>query len=1647
MIRYICRITLVCGVLALSLFSACHSPRSKEAKNNEKTITTLSATDKKQLDSPDVITDKHKPDVKLHIKCGETLALRTEGMTLVAVDAAVKREADYSVTSLVAEELPPLPQGMINMTAATAGYRLLPGGEHFLPYAVLRMTYDPGRLPEGYTPDDIYTSFYDSSAHTWIRLERVEVDTVNREIVSLTTHFTDFINELLKAPEMPETKAFVPTAMTDLEAVSPMDGLPLLTPPEANNEGSANLSYPIQIPSGRAGMQPNLSVNYNSGGGNGWLGVGWDLSVPAITLDTRWGVPRYDATFETEIYLLAGEQLITRDDDGNPRPMPHRTNRQTTRSSLGDDVRFYARTGDAHDSIIRHNTLTSDYWWEVVDRNGITHYYGHYPDSSLNTPSHPTTIGDNHGNIAKWMLAESRDAYGNWVRYHYTVETSLGANPGRQIYLDSITYTGHGKEKGLYSILFERKYRNQDDRPLSCNYGFKEKTDYILCNIAIKFRDTTITSYYFETECGYASNFKTRLKAISKLYNAKNTNEVWTSLKDICSSGLSSFDGEYTRQEFEYYDNPSMDTLFGDVRTMNVESDDIKGFMLRPGYRIDSVDHATALGLSHTSSWNVGGTVAVGLGPVICHTKNSIGGNYTRSGSSSETLLTLIDLDGDGLSDKVFVKDGDMYWRKQTMSADGDISYGDLHTVSGAKHFLLQKNTTNTFGAQASVKVTDSLGISGSGSWSKTTSITSTYFADVNGDGLVDIVSNGFVYFNYLEDGQPTFTIFLPVRPQDDGDEPQEAPSQIPTSNCGGIIFDGEVNDTVVCQTVLRPCDLSSVMDSAEAFQYCERYQNETMPARPVLFPEGYRVVHFCRELDCSRRNLAMYGVPNTEAVRVWVAPEDGMVTMQTYIRLIEDTSQSRVMSRHTDGVTYTIQHSSGVTATDSTLQSTSDTVIMSQYICQTCYRDDDFDDSYDSTVSFRVNRGDIIFFRLQSNDDKQFDNVEDHISIFLEGKEYKNDNSFILTENKYFQAPYNGHYIIDGYYQNPNSNSELIIVQPTTRHITASTTTINESDTIGRDSIILLAVVTNDEQFNWGSVDLRARIRYWSDSLPDTMTVWTPGTKFIIHPSGSIWRDRTYQRLFGNLYNGWGQFAYNPAGETTNSQYIRLENLILPKLMITDSTTDTSGMRDRINEPINDPGFEYNDISDFANVNGDQYTPISDSSCWVEMTADAEHNRWVSFGAQNSIGCTNISNSIQKEWYSSASLISNDSAAFLPPEVEFDDPLPALPDGIMAKTILKVSRSTNFGISLGIKGFGNSGSYGKNTVELDYMDLNGDRYPDIVGTDYVQYSSQWGGLGELTLLREDLTNASTSISASDGFSFGASTPKHSRVISSNQKTAKYSLDSDGSAGGGFSLGNDNTNSTWTDINGDGLPDIVYKNGTVRLNTGYDFLDAENWNFDGVQSGRCTSKSEDLGLSALGEALTNNNKEKKFNIYQGSIQLGAALGRSVNRVTQSFIDINGDGLLDIVWRRPIEIDINGWSDILNPADSVHVSLNLGGGRWSQSYDMNIKKYNWSESYNESLNLGFTIGVTFFGTFKATFGANGTPYSSSVSRDRMQLVDVNADGLPDLVTSDSEDRLYVRYNKAGRTNLLKKVTNFTGSRIHIEYTLSSPSQCS
>ena len=1619
------------GILLLASLTGCDRPTEDTSAPTAKPF--MHTVPQPAADTLPALTDiPCRAEVTVHVAEGDALHMKTEGLSLRAAGGSVTHSGDYSVTRLYAAELPALPQGMENLTAAAAGYRLLPSGDHFSPAAELRVAYDPGRLPQGYTPDDIYTSYYDSSAMAWVRLERIAVDTANREIVSLTTHFTDFVNEVLKAPEMPETQAFVPTMMSDLEAVNPLEGLPLFQPPTANQEGTANLNYPIWIPQGRGGMQPSLALTYSSGGGNGWLGVGWDLSVPSVTLDTRWGVPRYNSVKETEIYMFCGEQLVNKDANGAMLPLPHRTNRQLNR--MTGDIRFYARTSDAHDSIVRHGDTPSDYWWEVTDRSGTTHYYGHYPTEGMDA-ANPSTLTDDNGNIARWMLCESRDVYDNWVRYFYKVETTPGTNWGRQIYLDSIVYTGNRNEDGVYNVAFTLKDRNSSDIPTSCNLGFKEETAKQLCMVTVRTRDSILTAYHFETECSYWSNFKTRLAAINKIDNISGVINFWSSLKDVCTNGIDGIQAGITRQTFDYFDAPATDTLFGDPHTSSHSNDNIKGFVLTPQYRIDSVNRATALGMSHSSSWSVGGTLGAGLGPEVCLTSISVGSNYHQGKNTSESLMTLVDLDGDGVADKVFVQNGKMYWRKQTLSPNGDFVAGDTHYVRGASHFLVEGSTNHTVGIQASVPSI----ASGSGAWSESTSTTPTYFADVDGDGLMDIVDNGMVLFNHLDDGLPTFTEYQSHSAPGNGQDLSDPPHTT-SSPCGGIIFDGAVDDSVGCRIVWALADSSQILHREDIAEWRQTFYNGLFyirtEARECI--GGYRIYYYRGTIDCSQRDLAMDGVPATEAVRVWVSPDDGTATVRSWVKLIEDESDKRAMSRHTDGITYTIQHSRNITPMGDTLHSLKDTLLMSRHICAECYRYDAFDNLnhnlYDSTLSnIEVKKGDLLFFRLQSGDDKQFDNAETHIKITFDGMDYLSDEGFLLTEDKYFQAPYDGEYSIDGTYNNSEGDVAIDIEQPDGAYHYGSGA-LDWVGNIEKDSVIRISFNTSNPDAYWSGVDMRARIRFWNEDLPDTITVWTPGDKNVVHPSGSIWGDAKYQRLFGTLYNGWGQFAYHPAGSEGDSPLIRPGSLVPLAHALPCQAGDTNSLRGKINNPIPDDGFNQPSIDAFTETFGSQYNIMSSSSRWVPMTADAQHSRWVAFGAQSSIGLDTMSNSIQDGWYSSVRSILSDSSVCLAQDADYDDAVPVQTGDTPVKAVRKVNRSRSQSYTLGIAQFSGAYSNGRSSVEMDYMDLNGDRYPDIVGSCFVQYRSQWGGLGEKTTLPVNIADVTTSVTNSAGMGFGASPVQHERVISGSPAVAKFSLSGDGSLSGDFNIGWDHATGSWTDINGDGLPDYVTQGGGVRLNIGYDFLDKEDWDFDGVHSGQSASASVSFGLSGA---------FNKFNVAQGSIELGAGLSRSANRTGRTFMDINGDGLPDMVWRKVADIDIDDWDDLLHPVDSVHVKFNLGGGRWSRQYDMNINNFNWSENYNESLNRGATIGVTFFGAFKATCGINGTLYSSSVSRDRMQLVDVNGDGLPDLVTSDREGEMTVRYHRGGRTNLLKGVTNFTGSRIRLDYALSAP----
>ena len=598
-----------------------------------------------------------------------------------------------AMTELTPMQLPPLDAGMVNVTGGfdgngqTAGYRVNPRPGEF----AIAVPYDPSLLPQGFTEDDIQTYVYDRQYHRWAAIQR---DSVNEAELLVCSRFRpwekglphtqndlsnpqdalmqvqdmmsfaplgegggdsplDFINAVLKTPEMPETSAYTPTSIKELKAADPLEGLTLMQPPTANNSGTANLSYPIEIPAGRQGMQPNLALTYSSGGGNGWLGVGWDISIPSITVETRWGVPRYDQSKESEVYVYEGEQLVTKDGNGNFREMPHRTNQWTSRSTLGNEEQFFPRKNEAFDSIVRHGTGPGNYWWTVTHKNGVTDYYGKYvSDNGVNNSCVLRAGASNFtGAIAQWALAESVDPFGNSVRYHYDIEyhrgTTGSSNDGKQIYVDTIYYTTKGNDLGKYKVVFTREPK--EDVIVSANRGFKEVTASNLCNIAVCFNNRAIRYYLFLTENSRASNFKTRLTDVVQLYKTSNGILPCSYLKELGVTDT------LVSTHFDYYNYPETNQMFGDTVSLSLNDDDIKSTFITSG---SALAKATALGGTRGKSWNIGGTMTVGIGPVVPLTTASVGGNFNYSRSKSEGALTLIDLDGDGLADKVYKKVG-----------------------------------------------------------------------------------------------------------------------------------------------------------------------------------------------------------------------------------------------------------------------------------------------------------------------------------------------------------------------------------------------------------------------------------------------------------------------------------------------------------------------------------------------------------------------------------------------------------------------------------------------------------------------------------------------------------------------------------------------------------------------------------------------------------------------------------------------------------------------------------------------------------------------------------------------------------------------------------------------------------------------------
>ena len=1567
-------------------------------------------------------TPKSVGDTSLPVSLTPAFSYTIGKVRLMGDEGTRPFPAELSVTELTAATLPPLDQGMVNVTDYAAGYRMLPDGMVFNGDISIVLPYDSTLLPAGFTPDDIVTYYYDVRSGRWMAIERDSVCTADALVYSKVNHFTDFINAVIKTPEMPETSAFTPTSIKELEAANPLEGLQLIQAPTANNSGTANLSYQLEIPAGRQGMQPNLALTYSSGGGNGWLGVGWDISVPSITVETRWGVPRYDYQKESEVYVYGGEQLVEKDAAGNHLPMPHRTNQWRQRTS---DTRFYPRTDEAFDSIIRHGSTPQNYWWEAVDRNGITYYYGksHNGEGVDNN----SVLRDNSGNIAYWALTEMSDPHKNTVLYNYKVEIGTGmssnsSNYGRQIYLKEIRYTNFDTDSGKYKILFER-YEGRPDISINAQYGFKQVTASTLCSVHITYETTAgpepIRSYYFGYENGYQSNYKTRLTDVVRVDGDLKTGY---SCGDPISELTGSDGWNGTLTHFDYFDAPEPDSLFAPMTEIHLQDDGVHSNFIASAFN-DNEGKATALGATKGRSWSLGGNVGVGLGGNVALSTISVGGNFDYSQSESEGALTLIDLDGDGLADKVFKNKDTMFFCRQIPGSNGHFSYGPKQRIDGVTDFLKESSRTITWGLQASA------GCSLSGSWPTTTSTTSVYFADVNADGLPDLITESGVLFNVTENGDSVkFKPFYTIRTENLGDVDPESVTVNSTTPCGGIIFDGEVSDSIACgidwilDTIIQQIysnNLAYYDSLINTGLYDYHYDNNK--DNPTLYL--YRKV-----IRCEPEILD----PDLDAVRVWIAPRSGAATLQSVFQLIEDTSANRRQSQYANGVRYTIQRNRGNHALAYRIHSTDTAELYDMTVPDSVYTKDSI------SLRLELQEGDILFFRQQSRGNRSFDRSLWHQRIVydtdttrdrygMRSDIYDSREDFFVCGKDYYKTHTSGTATATADVSIGNvSDTVLLFCLDSNHNVLGDTVfllpgphqSVQLFSGLAVDSACemhFIAVIP--DSVSYGEIEIAPKVEFsyiynpvetaFTDPISDTLTVY-PSVNLTIDNYRYTAVDSIAHLLFGPLYRGWGQFAYNNHSYPVTDP-IRIELLNADYLQST-AVTDSAHI---FATPSIDSSTTQNELENSFSADS-MFNPLAANTCWVEMLPDCRHQSWNGYGNITFIDRTTISNTRLPQY------VTVEETADME---DYDFPIPQ-PDPTygMVKTIRKQNRSKlgNYSLSLGIPivpiSVGLSESNGENTILTDYMDLNGDRYPDFVGEVFVQYSTPWGGIGAVQPLDANVQKISSSVTSSEGRTFGASFSMPTRQSSNNQKSAKISFDGQGSIGASHGGGTDQTSYTFMDINGDGLPDKLNSAGRAALNVGYGFLPFENWRLPGIRNG----KSENEGMS-LGGAV---------NIAQASISGGLGVNNSENKTTGMLCDFNGDGLPDYVEKT---------------SSGILVRYNLGNGQWSQYiFIPGFNVISYSTSYSESANIGVTAGFTFLGSFKFIIGVQTSPVNRSFSKDRVQIVDVDGDGCPDYVTSPSEDVMSVRYNRSGKTNLLKKVTNFTGSTVELDYELSASS---
>jgi RHS repeat-associated protein len=1381
---------------------------------------------------------------------------------------------------------------------------------------------------------------------------------------------------MVNVPGHPEGASFNPNQLKDIQTADPNSKINLIQPPTANAMGDARLTYPIEVPPGRGDAQPNVALTYDSTGQNGWTGVGWAVGAQSIRIDTRWGVPRYDGGLETETYLLNGEQLT---------PVANRTELQ---ARAAEKV-FHTRVEGQFSRIVRHGDNPHNYWWEVTAKNGTRSIFGGPPDNTAET----TTLTDESGDIAVWALREVRDANDNFVRYHNVrvadVGVAGGTVPGSELYPKRITYTGQGKVEGRYSITFirdrERGEPRRQDVEIDARNGFKQVTADLLRRIEVYLDDKPIRAYDLNYRTGAFA--KTLLQSVTQ-YG-----------EDL---------RPFTTHTFDYFDDIRTGTgdyqAFSGAEGWNTHNDSLGA----------SVPDGQASALAASTSRSAGGHLYVGFNPVVPRKAGSAGGKVGFNAGSAEGLLALTDVNGDSLPDKVFRTPAGVFYRPNLSGPTGEPRFGDTPVkLTNLPGISSESSRSVTAGVESY------FGIAAQLDHVSTTTRSDRYFADVNGDGLTDLVTNGSVLFGHLDaNGNPAYSA-----------NSKDTPVPIGTGGASGTIvgdrtaeFERQVDAFPLLDSVrrwvapfdgtvkiaggVRLADNQGTDQAADGVRVAVQHENSELWAQRIMpndhaqyTPSGVDSVQVRKgERLYFRVQSVLDGKfdqvtwdPDVSYTGIPAGTDVNGLDNNRYLASRDFTLGGRP-STVTAPVTGTLHLSGDVSKVGPTTDDVAVVITRNGRDVFTGNLPAATGGTVPVNLDIPVSANDTLSWRLRVDSpidagalhwvpSAYYTAVDGGVPVVDQNGNptmsisppYDLDMypvSTLTAPQGSYTVPSSGELVVQPELDGQAQDGRIVFTVKRRGALLAKKVITIAGGQVPDPESLRLTVNANqgDELFfDFSTLD--------TTGPAQSVTVSTDGTTF--NPVPSDLHASAEQGAFAQPYRGWAAIGYqgnrDRATAPINQADLVIDQNYRNRIPAAPKEEDVPGFEGRVTPP-----------------NAVVLAPQPAKDRW----GSDDGNTWVTgTGAASSrLGTDRID-------------VASDS------DIAGATGVPRVADSTQI--------SATFGASLpGVPiGAGASLAKGRSSGQVDFIDLNGDGFPDVAGSAGIQYSDPTGGLGNT---RGSLGTANVREGDSRAFTASANAGSPARTESNGRGQAAPSADRAAttaqngsempSLGIGGSTGGGESDAAFDllDINGDNLPDRVYDNGTAALNLGYRFAAPEPWPGGPLNAASTRNSAVNLGFNT------------DFYGFAGGVSAGAGSSRTKASLT----DMNGDGLVDRVFAgNPMTVAINTGNGFLAPVpfqgsfDGISADANAGLGAGAY------------------FTFGFCLGILAGACVVFNPGAD---VSTGIGRSEEALRDVNGDGYADHVRSTRDSELVVAENRTGRTNLLRTVSRPLGGRFDLDY---------